>query len=130
MKFGDDLHALARQALELARARDLSIATAESCTAGKLAVLLSEVPAPPNGSTAASSPTQRTPRPGFLMCPWLCLVRGVQSVVRSRSQWRVARADGQSSYISMNYGDIGRENVQRQAMADAVRQLVWFAGQD
>ncbi len=40
----DDLPALAKQALQAARQRDLSIVTAESCTAGKLAALLPEAP--------------------------------------------------------------------------------------
>jgi nicotinamide-nucleotide amidase len=39
------LAALAKQVLDAARQRDLSIVTAESCTAGKLSTLLSEVPA-------------------------------------------------------------------------------------
>src|SRR5205085_2905925 len=39
-----DLAALARRALELAGERQVSIITAESCTAGKLAALLSEAP--------------------------------------------------------------------------------------
>jgi nicotinamide-nucleotide amidase len=40
----NDLVALARRALELASEKKLSIITAESCTAGKLCGLLSEVP--------------------------------------------------------------------------------------
>ncbi|HWM46225.1 MAG TPA: CinA family protein [Xanthobacteraceae bacterium] len=39
-----DLPALAKQILAIAQQRDLSIVTAESCTAGKLAALLSEAP--------------------------------------------------------------------------------------
>lgn len=39
-----DLSALARRALEMAGEKNLSIVTAESCTAGKLAALLSEAP--------------------------------------------------------------------------------------
>lgn len=39
-----DLRALAEQALAVARRHDQSIVTAESCTAGKLASLFSEVP--------------------------------------------------------------------------------------
>lgn len=39
-----DLPALARRALERASEKNLSIVTAESCTAGKLAALLSEAP--------------------------------------------------------------------------------------
>jgi nicotinamide-nucleotide amidase len=39
-----DLPTLARRALELAREKNLSIVTAESCTAGKLSALLSEAP--------------------------------------------------------------------------------------
>jgi nicotinamide-nucleotide amidase len=39
-----DLHTLARRALELAGEKNLSIVTAESCTAGKLSALLSEAP--------------------------------------------------------------------------------------
>jgi nicotinamide-nucleotide amidase len=39
-----DLSALAHRALEIAGEKDLSIVTAESCTAGKLAALLSEAP--------------------------------------------------------------------------------------
>jgi nicotinamide-nucleotide amidase len=39
-----DLPALARRALECASGKNLSIVTAESCTAGKLAALLSEAP--------------------------------------------------------------------------------------
>jgi hypothetical protein len=35
---------LAKEALETARSRNLTIVTAESCTAGKLATLLSEAP--------------------------------------------------------------------------------------
>jgi nicotinamide-nucleotide amidase len=38
------LEELAKQALAAARRRDLSIVTAESCTAGRLATLLSEAP--------------------------------------------------------------------------------------
>jgi nicotinamide-nucleotide amidase len=44
MSFRTELAALAKRALELAQEGRLSIVTAESCTAGKLAVLLSEVP--------------------------------------------------------------------------------------
>src|SRR5689334_10290801 len=39
-----DLPTLARRALELAGEKNLSIVTAESCTAGKLSALLSEAP--------------------------------------------------------------------------------------
>jgi nicotinamide mononucleotide (NMN) deamidase PncC len=39
-----DLSALAHRALEMAGEKNLSIVTAESCTAGKLAALLSEAP--------------------------------------------------------------------------------------
>jgi nicotinamide-nucleotide amidase len=39
-----DLPALARRALQLADEKDLSLITAESCTAGKLSALLSEAP--------------------------------------------------------------------------------------
>jgi nicotinamide-nucleotide amidase len=39
-----DLSALARRVLELAAEKNLSIVTAESCTAGKLCALLSEAP--------------------------------------------------------------------------------------
>ena len=39
-----DLSALAHRALEIAGEKNLSIVTAESCTAGKLAALLSEAP--------------------------------------------------------------------------------------
>ena len=38
------LAALARQVIEAARAQSLSLVTAESCTAGKLSNVLSEVP--------------------------------------------------------------------------------------
>jgi nicotinamide-nucleotide amidase len=39
-----DLARLARRVLELADEKNLSIVTAESCTAGKLSTLLSEAP--------------------------------------------------------------------------------------
>jgi len=39
-----DLSALARRVLELAAEKNLSVVTAESCTAGKLCALLSEAP--------------------------------------------------------------------------------------
>ena len=39
-----DLHALSRRVLQLAGEKDLSLITAESCTAGKLSALLSEAP--------------------------------------------------------------------------------------
>jgi nicotinamide-nucleotide amidase len=42
--FRSDLRYLAEETLEIVRRKGLSLATAESCTAGKLALLLSEIP--------------------------------------------------------------------------------------
>ena len=44
MAFSNALAALAKQALEAAKAKNCSIVTAESCTAGKLSGLLAEAP--------------------------------------------------------------------------------------
>jgi nicotinamide-nucleotide amidase len=44
MAFNKKLHELAGRAMDAAKARGVSLVTAESCTAGKLAALLSEAP--------------------------------------------------------------------------------------
>lgn len=44
MMFSPELAARARELLDALRAKNLTLTTAESCTAGKLAVLLSEAP--------------------------------------------------------------------------------------
>ncbi len=53
---GSDARALSRSLLDLCRMRKLTIATAESCTGGLIATVLSEAPAPQNILTAVLSP--------------------------------------------------------------------------
>jgi nicotinamide-nucleotide amidase len=61
------LKPFACRALELAKAKGLSIVTAESCTAGKLSVLLSEAPGAAehlHGSFVTYTKEKQNPRPG------------------------------------------------------------------
>ena len=80
----------AEEVLKQAKARRLTLATVESCTAGALGLLLADAPARPTPFTAASSSIPRPTR----RRPWACralLSRPIpRSAERSPKRWRAA----------------------------------------
>ena len=60
--FAEALLAQAKQFLDGARAQGLRVVTAESCTGGLIAGLLTEIPAHPMWWSGASSPIPMKPR--------------------------------------------------------------------
>ena len=151
---------LAERALATARRRNLTIVTAESCTAGKLSALLSEAPGTAehlHGSfvtyTKANKVKALGVDPGLLkakgaVCREVALAMAQGALHRSPADVAVAitgvagpdpdedgnpvglvciaaaRDGHEPLHIERQYGDVGREKVQEQAMADALAELI------
>jgi nicotinamide-nucleotide amidase len=142
-----NLAELAKRALATARRRNLAIVTAESCTAGKLSALLSEAPGAAehlHGSFVAYTKANKVKvlgvDPALLKTKARFTVRPPMWPWPSRASQApdpdedanpvglvciaVARDGRAPLHIERNYGDIGREKVQEQAMADALAELI------
>ena len=151
---------LAKQALAAAQQRKLSIVTAESCTAGKLAVLLSEAPGAAdhlhggfvtytkaNKTRALGVSADLLARKGAVCCD-VAIAMAEGALERSPADLAVAitgvagpdpdedgnpvglvciavaREQTEPAVLEKRYGNIGRDAVQEQAMADALTELV------
>jgi nicotinamide mononucleotide (NMN) deamidase PncC len=119
MAFSEQLTDLAKRALETAKARNRSIITAESCTAGKLSGLLSEAPGASallHGGFVAYTKENKSralgPEPDEDGNPVgrVCIA--------------VAHQGASPVRIENRYGDIGRDAVQERAMMDALNALI------
>jgi nicotinamide-nucleotide amidase len=154
-----ELAALARETLEAVRAGNLSLVTAESCTAGRLAVLLSEVPGAAehlqggfvtytkaNKTSALGVPAGLLERKGAV-CPEVARAMAEGALAHSPADLAAAitgvagpdpdedgnpvgrvcvavmRRGGAPLAVEMHYGNRGREQIQEQAMADALKLL-------
>jgi nicotinamide-nucleotide amidase len=151
---------LAERALATARRRNLTIVTAESCTAGKLSALLSEASGAAehlHGSfvtyTKANKVKALGVDPGLLkakgaVCREVAVAMAEGALHRSPADVAVAitgvagpdpdedgnpvgvvciaaARDGRAPlHVERKYGDIGREKVQEQGMADALAELI------
>jgi nicotinamide-nucleotide amidase len=160
MSLADRLSALAEQALDAARRRDLSIVTAESCTAGKLVALLSEAPGAAenlHGGFVTYTKANKTRSLGVsaallkqkgAVCAAVAVAMAEGALARSPANLAVsitgvagpdpdedgnpvglvcialARENGEPIHLENRYGDIGRDNVQEHAMADALAELI------
>jgi nicotinamide-nucleotide amidase len=76
------------EALECAKRAGLRVVTAESCTGGLIAAVLSERPAPQNISTAVLSPTRLSKNARLSSLTQNLLSNSALSALRSRMQWR------------------------------------------
>ena len=103
-----NLSRLAERALEVAAQRNASIVTAKSCTAGKLAALLSEAPGAAerlHGSFVTYTKANKTKSLGV-------------------SAALLQRKGAKTVHLERRYDDLGRDAVQEHAMADALRALI------
>jgi nicotinamide-nucleotide amidase len=150
-----DLAQLAERALATARRRNLTIVTAESCTAGKLSALLSEAPGAAehlHGSFVAYTKANKIKALGVdagllkakgAVCREVAVAMAEGALHRSPADVAVAgpdpdedgnpvglvciaaARDGREPLpVERKYGEIGREKVQEQAMADALAELI------
>jgi nicotinamide-nucleotide amidase len=155
-----DLAQLAERALATARRRNLTIVTAESCTAGKLSPLLSEAPGAAehlHGSFVAYTKANKIKALGVdagllkakgAVCREVAVAMAEGALHRSPADVAVAitgvagpdpdedgnpvglvciaaARDGREPLpVERKYGEIGREKVQEQAMADALAELI------
>jgi nicotinamide-nucleotide amidase len=155
-----DLAQLAERALAEARRRNLTIVTAESCTAGKLSALLSEAPGAGehlHGSFVTYTKANKVKALGVdagllkakgAVCREVAVAMAESALLLSPADVAVAitgvagpdpdeddnpvglvciavARDGRKPFhVERNYGDIGREQVQERAMADALAELV------
>jgi nicotinamide-nucleotide amidase len=155
-----DLAKLARRTLAAAQQYSLSIVTAESCTAGKLAALLSEAPGAGerlHGGFVTYSKANKTKALGVsrsllqergAVCGDVAVAMAEGALAHSPADVAVAitgvagpepdedgnpvglvciavaRAKQQPVNIEKRYGDIGRERIQEQAMAEALGALI------
>jgi nicotinamide-nucleotide amidase len=151
---------LAARALEAARQADLSIVTAESCTGGKLASLLSETPGAGellHGGFVTYTKANKTKALGVstsllaekgAVCSEVAVAMAEGALARSPAEIAVAitgvagpdpdedrnpvglvyiavaRKGARSTHLEKRYGDIGRDHVCEQAMADALLLLI------
>jgi nicotinamide-nucleotide amidase len=102
MTFSPELAARARETLDALRVKDLTLVTAESCTAGKLTVLLSEVPTAPgylHGGFVTYTKADRTSALGVsasllhrkgAVCPAVARAMAEGAVARSPADVAVA----------------------------------------
>jgi nicotinamide-nucleotide amidase len=161
-----DLAGLAKEALTAARQCKLSIVTAESCTAGKLAALFSEAPGAAedfHGGFVAYTKDNKAKALGVPMallkqkgavCGEVAIAMAQGALARSVATLAVAITgvagpesdedgnpvglvciavtgrDCQPSCAEQRYGDIGRDNVQYHAMADALRMVIHLTNRD
>jgi nicotinamide-nucleotide amidase len=155
-----DLVQLAKRALALARQRNMTIITAESCTAGKLSALLSEAPGAADhlhGSFVSYTKANKIKALGVsadllkekgAVCREVAVAMAVGALARSPADLAVsitgvagpdpdedgnpvglvcitlARTDDEPQHIERHYGNIGRDEVQAHAMADALAELI------
>jgi nicotinamide-nucleotide amidase len=155
-----DLTQLAERALATARRRNLTIVTAESCTAGKLSALLSEAPGAGehlHGSFVTYTKANKVEALGVdagllkakgAVCREVAVAMAEGALHRSPADVAVAITgvagpdpdeDGNPvglvciavgrdrcgpSHVDRKYGELGRENVQELAMADALAELI------
>lgn len=159
---GDGCHLgeLARRTLEALRRQKSSLVTAESCTAGKLAVLLSEAPGAAeymHGGFVAYTKANKTKALGVpaellqrktAVCSDVAVAMAEGALARSPASLAVAitgvagpdpdedgnpvgfvciavaRQGCEPVHIEKRYGDAGRGEIQRRAMADALSELL------
>jgi nicotinamide-nucleotide amidase len=149
-----DLKTLACRTLELAKRKTLSIVTAESCTAGKLSALLSEVPGAAehlHGSFVTSTKESKTRTlgvPARLLVEQGAVAAAMAEGALARSPADIAASitgvaspdeDGNpvgrvciavarpgmaARRFEYNYGNPGRNAVQAQAMTDALKLFI------
>lgn len=154
-----DLTALARRVLELAAEKNLSIVAAESCTAGKLCVLLSEAPgAAERLHGGFVTYTKAAKRHALGVSPTLLQEKGAVcgdvAAAMARGAFAHSPADiaisitgvagpapdedgnpvgrvciglareGMAHAWEFNYGSLGRDDVQAQAMTDALKLVI------
>jgi len=86
-----DLSALAHRALEIAGEKNLSIVTAESCTAGKLAALLSEVPGAAERLHGSFVTYTKAKKPARSESRLVSCEKRARYVAMSRPRWRKGR---------------------------------------
>jgi nicotinamide-nucleotide amidase len=155
-----DLAQLAERALAAARRRNLTIVTAESCTAGKLSALLSEAPGAGehlHGGFVIYTKANKVKALGVdaellkakgAVCREVAVAMAEGALHRSPADVAVAitgvagpdpdedgnpvglvciaaARDGRKPFpVERKYGDIGREQVQEGAMADALAEMI------
>jgi nicotinamide-nucleotide amidase len=151
---------LAERALATARRRNLTIVTAESCTAGKLSALLSEAPGAAehlHGSFVTYTKANKVKALGVdagllkakgAVCREVALALAEGALHRSPADVAVAitgvagpdpdedgnpvglvciavaRHGREPLHVERKYGDLGREEVQERAMAEALAELI------
>jgi nicotinamide-nucleotide amidase len=157
MATNPSLRLLAEQTLDAAKCHNLTIITAESCTAGQLATLLSEVPGAADrlhGGFVTYTKENKTKTLGIpdtllrqytAVCPAVAHAMAEGALSRSPATLAIAitgvagpdpdedgnpvgrvcigiaRTGKQTETLEFDYGDLGRENVQARAMADALQ---------
>lgn len=160
MAFSNALTNLAKQALAAAKAKNCSIVTAESCTAGKLSGLLSEAPGAStflHGGFVAYTKDNKNKALGVsaallkqkgAVCREVAVEMAAGALARSPANVAVAITGvagsepdedgnpvglvcivampqgGPPIQIEKRYGDIGRDAIQEQAMADALTAII------
>jgi len=148
------LSELSKQALDAARERRMSIVTAESCTAGRLAALLSEAL---HGGFVTYTKLNKTKSLGVsaallkykgAVCCDVALAMAEGALARSPADIAVsitgvagpdpdedgnpvglvciavACHDHQATYAERRYGDLGRDAICERAMGDALTELI------
>jgi nicotinamide-nucleotide amidase len=154
------LSKLAKQTLEAARQKNLSIVTAESCTAGKLAALLSEtlcageclhggfVTYTKAHKTRALEVAAAVLKQEGAVCADVAVAMAEGALARSPAEVAVAitgvagpdpdedgnpvglvciavaRHHGSAIHLERRYGNIGRDQVCEQAMAEALSEVI------
>ena len=166
MSTDPDLVEQAKQLLETLRAKKLSVVTAESCTAGMLATLLSKAPGAAehlHGGFITYTKANKTRALGVscevlarrgAVCREVAIAMAEGALARSPAQLAVAitgvagpdpdednnpvglvciavaREGHPARHLERRYGDIGRDGVRTQAIADALSELKEMAAQD
>jgi nicotinamide-nucleotide amidase len=159
MVFSKRLADLAKRTLDAAKAKGWSVVTAESCTAGKLAALLSEAPGASehlHGGFVTYTKDNKTRalvsaellRQKSAVCVDVAVAMAEGALARSPANIAVAitgvagpepdedgnpvglvcialaAPNAQPIQIEKRYGEIGRDEIQERAMADALTELI------
>jgi nicotinamide-nucleotide amidase len=160
MAYLPNLVQLSERVLAMARQKNVTLVTAESCTAGKLSALLSETPGAAehlHGGFVTYTKASKIKSLGVpiallrekgAVCPDVALAMAEGALARSPANMAVsitgvagpdpdedgnpvglvciaaAPDDGKPRHVEKRYGKIGRDEVQQQAMVDALGELI------
>lgn len=151
---------LAERVLAMASQQDVTLVTAESCTAGKLSAFLSEAPGAAEqlhgafvtytkeNKVMALGVSAELLRQKGAVCRDVAVAMATGALARSPANLAVSitgvagpepdedgnpvglvciavvRSEGDPRYVEKRYGNVGRDNVQMHAMADALVELI------